>query len=92
MVPTSWCYVIKFFVPHVLLILFINLALSKTSNGLPTFGNYGEYVALPYQVLGVLTFAFVAALLLIGLFFPGVYEALDTRHEIEEDSHREDSL
>lgn len=91
-VPTSWCYVIKFFVPHVLLILFINLALSKTSNGLPTFGNYGEYVALPYQVLGVLTFAFVAALLLIGLFFPGVYEVLDTRHEIEEDSHREDSL
>ncbi len=64
---------------HSLLILFFNLALSKTKDGRSKFGHYEGYVALPYQVLGILTFV---VLFLAGVIFPDVYATLDTHEEV----------
>merc|ERR1711862_333347 len=52
--PAIWCILIKHIIPALLLILFVNLAGAKNSDGLPLFGNYGGYVTYPYQFLGIL--------------------------------------
>lgn len=44
-IPALWCILTKQFIPHVLLILFVNLAQAKTSTGETVFGSYGGYVA-----------------------------------------------
>jgi len=82
-VPTVWCILIKQFIPHVLVILIVNLAQSKNKAGQSTFGHYEEYPYAPYQILGILTFCFAIFIFLSALVIPGVYEALDS-HEIEE--------
>jgi len=50
--PAIWAYMIKQFIPHIILILFVNLALSETDEGKSVFGNYGSYRAWPFQYLG----------------------------------------
>jgi hypothetical protein len=75
-VPSIWCILVKQFIPHVLVILFINLAQSNTDDGTPLFGGYGGYPAKPYQILGILTFCFAIFLFMIGMAFPVVYKAL----------------
>jgi solute carrier family 6 GABA transporter-like protein 1 len=75
-VPFVWCFLIKQFIPHVLIILFINLARSKTGDGDPIFGGYGGYEVMPYQVLGILTVVFALVLVIIGAVFPKLYEPL----------------
>jgi hypothetical protein len=82
-IPWIWCFLIKQFIPHVLVILFVNLAQSKTADGRSKFGHYEGYVALPYQVLGTLTFVFAMVLFLAGIIFPNIYAALDTHEEVE---------
>lgn len=72
-IPGIWCILIKQFLPHLLIVLFINLAQSKTSDGVPVFGNYGGYPDDPFQVMGILTFLFALFLVTIGLIFPKVY-------------------
>lgn len=84
-VPTIWCFLIKQFIPHVLLFLFVNLAQSKTDKGDSLFGNYGSYATAPYQVLGILSFVFAAVLFLAGIFAPIIYAPLDTREEFGSD-------
>jgi hypothetical protein len=77
-IPFVWCFLIKQFIPHILIILFINLA--NSDNGLgdgdPIFGGYGGYENMPFQVLGILTFAFALVTVLVGVFFPKLYEPL----------------
>jgi hypothetical protein len=79
-VPALWCFLVKQFIPHVLIILFINLA--QSDNGVaapddgPIFGGYGGYEKKPYQVLGILTFVFALFLFLLGLILPDVYAPL----------------
>jgi hypothetical protein len=75
-VPFIWCFLIKQFIPHILIILFINLARSETGTGDAIFGGYGGYEDTPFQVLGILTFAFALVIFLIGVFFPKLYEPL----------------
>lgn len=78
MVPTVWCVLIKHFVPHVLLILFINLAVSTdTETGKPTFGTYGGYSTM-YQVIGICMFGLAVTIFLVGAILPDLYERLDT--------------
>lgn len=84
-VPTVWCILVKQFIPHLLLFLFINLAVSKNDAGESNFGNYGEYPNAPYQILGICAFVFAALLFLVGLVFPAAYEILDTREEFGDD-------
>ena len=75
-IPDVWCILIKQFIPHILLVLFINLAQSDTDAGEPIFGNYGGYVDTPYQVLGILTFSFALFCCVLGLLFPQAYHLL----------------
>jgi len=70
-IPFVWVILIKFFVPHVLIVLFLNLCASE--NGA---GNYEDYAIRPYQILGLLTFIFAIFLFFIGLLVPEIYEPL----------------
>lgn len=73
--PLVLCLLIKHFIPHVLLILFINLASSET-DGKPLFGNYEGYCAWPYQTLGILTMVCILLLMLVGAARPTLYDPL----------------
>merc|ERR1712025_129653 len=75
-VPFIWCVLMKHFIPHVLIILFVNLAQTKNDDGKPTLGNYGAYPTTPYQVLGCLVVAFTLVLFLVGVFLPDLYAPL----------------
>lgn len=72
--PFIWCFLTKQFIPQILLILFVNLSQSPTESGKPVFGNYGDYVTKPFQVLGILTFVFAVAIFTVGFVFPKAYE------------------
>lgn len=74
--PYVWCFLIKQIVPHVLVVILINLCTSKTDTGESVFGNYSGYPTTPYQVLGVLTFCFTVFLFVIGAIYPPVYDIL----------------
>ena len=50
--PWLWAFMIKCFIPHVLLILFINLMLSGNTDGEPLFGNYGTFEFLSFYQSG----------------------------------------
>lgn len=86
-IPFVWCFLMKHIIPHVLIILFINLA--QSGNGLdppePIFGGYGGYSTIPYQVLGILTFVFALFLFVNGLIFPKMYEPLAKPQVKDED-------
>ena len=69
--PSAWAIMIKQFIPHILLILFINLA--RAQDGL---GAYGGYAQWPYQVLGYASMFFAAVLFLVGLLLPDFYNGL----------------
>lgn len=75
-VPYVWCILMKHVLPHLLIILFINLAQTKTAEGVSLMGGYGGYPTTPFQVLGILTFAFTLFLFLLGLAFPNLYAPL----------------
>jgi hypothetical protein len=75
--PVIWAYMMKQFIPHVILILFVNLARSTTGDdGDSLFGNYGGYDQWPYQVLGYLTVIFAGFLMVLGLIAPDLYNGL----------------
>lgn len=75
-VPFVWCWLMKHFIPHVLIILFVNLAASKTVEGVAVFGNYEGYPDHPYQILGIIVVAFTLVLFFGGVFFPDLYAPL----------------
>ena len=87
-VPLVWCILIKQIIPHILLFLFINLATSKTKAGKSKFGHYEDYLMLPFNILGILTFVFTASLFLIGVISPEVYSKLDTYKPVEEEDKK----
>merc|ERR1712238_525457 len=66
-IPWIWAFLMKHFIPQVLLILFFNLFFAQTDYGTISFGNYNGYTTWPYQFVGV-----SAALLVFGMVFVGV--------------------
>jgi solute carrier family 6 GABA transporter-like protein 1 len=76
-IPYMWAFGLKNFIPHILLLLFINLASSDNAEGDPLFGNYSGYIDWPFQVLGILCVAFAAFLILVGIAMPVIYEPYD---------------
>lgn len=74
--PRIWAYMMKQVLPHIILILFINLARSNNDAGESLFGNYGSYVQWPFQVLGYLSVIFAFFLFLLGLVAPSAYDGL----------------
>jgi hypothetical protein len=75
-VPFVWCLLMKHFIPHVLIILFVNLAQSETADGVPVFGGYGGYPKYPYQVLGIIVVVFTLVIFVAGVIFPDLYAPL----------------
>lgn len=73
-VPTAWALGMRHVIPQILLILFVNLARSENEIGESLFGHYGEYLALPFQLIGILSVSFIAILFLVGAFFPSLYD------------------
>lgn len=82
-IPDVWAFLIKGFIPHVLIILFINAAAARTSDDKPKFGGYGGYEFRPYQIMGILCVVFAMFLFVIGFAFPEVYKVFEMpRNEI----------
>ncbi len=75
--PWLWAFGLKNLIPHILLLLFINLAQSTNAKGESLFGHYGEYIPWPFQVLGILCVVFAGFLILVGIAMPVVYEPYD---------------
>jgi len=71
--PFIWGVLIKHVIPPVLIVVFVLGAVATNSEGESVFGHYGGYVAWPYQILGVLTFCFTAATMLVGAAAPNLY-------------------
>ena len=76
-IPWAWAFMMKHFIPQVLLILFVNLAASKNEDGEPKFGFYENYVGWPYQVLGIGAVGIAIAMFLAGVFYPDIYKKAD---------------
>jgi hypothetical protein len=76
-VPSIWCILVRHLIPHILLILFINLARAHNDVGQSLFGHYGQFATWPYQVLGMLTAVFAFFLFLIGVAAPKTMAWLD---------------
>ena len=68
--------------PHVLVVLFIKLAQSSTKYVTSKIVHYEDYVAVPFQVIGILTFCFTAVILLGRVINQKLYYLLDTYEEI----------
>lgn len=75
--PSAWAFMMKNFIPQVLLILFVNLAVSLNDEGKRLFGNYGSYVNFPYQVLGILCVVCAGFIFVYGAIDPSAYEGAD---------------
>jgi hypothetical protein len=80
-IPDGWAYLIKGFIPHVLIIVFVNAAASKNPDGETTFWHYGGYASYPYQALGVVCVLFTLFLFVLGFVWPEVYAPLATASE-----------
>lgn len=68
-IPAMWPYLIKHFIPQVLIILFFNLTGSRNAMGETLFGHYGAYPFL-YQMVGIFVVVLVFTILLVGLKRP----------------------
>lgn len=74
--PKIWAIMMKQIIPHAILILFINLAVSKTDDGDRKLLNYGNYETWPFIILGWGVVLFVFFLFLLGMIAPDAYKGL----------------
>ena len=78
--PTVWGFLIKHFIPPILIVLFALGADEDTvdseGNTVKKFGHYSNYPTKPYQVLGILVVCFAGFLFVSSLVFPQMYAAL----------------
>ena len=77
--PGAWAFLVKHFIPPVILILFaLNCDTEIVVDGetVKKFGHYEGYPFKPYQILGILTVVFAGFLFLSSLVFPRMYDAL----------------
>jgi len=73
-VPSVWALGLRFLIPQILLILFVNLARSENAVGQSKFGHYSEFVVFPFQLIGILLVLFIALLFLLGVVAPKYYD------------------
>lgn len=81
--PTVWAFSVKHMMPSILLICFINLCASKQEGGRSVFAHYGNYVAVPYQIIGIAIVILTMFVFVVGVTFPNVYHML-VRSEISD--------
>lgn len=87
---TAWAFLIKHFIPPVIIVLFSLDADTDTTdadgNTVKKFGHYAGYVNWPYQIIGILTVVFTGFLFFSSLVFPRMYDALQPAEEDPEDT------
>lgn len=92
-IPVAWAFLIRHFIPQVLLILFFLGAdattIDEDGNEVKVFGNYGGY-ASSYQILGILTVVFAGFLVASSLVFPKLYITLQTVDETNKSVDKKD--
>lgn len=74
-VPLFWSFLIKFFIPPVLVLLIIGSLASETADGKSTFGHYEGYPA-GYQVLGIVMALLALVIVAVGAIWPNAYAML----------------
>ena len=72
--PLWVCCMIKHFIPQILLVLLVNLAVAKKKNGLSLFGHYGGYPFWPFQVLGIGVVLLSVSIVAFGLLRPDILD------------------
>lgn len=72
-IPIVWFFLIRLLIPHLLLVLFANLAASETKKGESTFGHY-EDLPRGYQALGISVFCVAVGIVVLGFLWPEAYE------------------
>jgi hypothetical protein len=73
-IPHVWAVVMKHVIPQILLVLFFNLALTRTDVGNFQFGDYNDYSTWPFQFLGVSCVCLVFGIVLVGLAKTDIFE------------------
>jgi len=89
--PALWPYLVKHFIPQILIILFFNLTGSRNALGEILFGHYEAY-PFPYQMVGIFVVVLVFVILLIGLKIPDSFQkiaALDEQPMFNNSKDRE---
>lgn len=81
-IPTVWPFLLKHFIPHVLIVLFINLACAETIYNENHLGNYAGYPMWPFQALGLCILVFIVAAFAIGVAKPDIYRSCASVNEI----------
>lgn len=85
MYTTIWAFLIKHFIPPIIIVLFSLDADTDTTdadgNAVKRFGHYEGYVNWPYQILGILTVVFTGFLFISSMVFPRMYDALQKPEE-----------
>lgn len=88
-IPTIWFYMIRFFIPQILLILFVNLAATKVTDetGRVRGSQFGNYELYPrgYQALGITVFCIALLILVVGIVLPDAYACFSVRTYEEDD-------
>jgi len=79
-IPTMWPYLVKHFIPQVLIILFFNLTGSRNELGEPMFGHYEAY-PFPYQCIGIFLVLLVFLVFLMGLKHPDSFQKIAALQE-----------
>ena len=75
--PWMWAFMMKHLIPHILLVLFVNLAQSDNGKGEPQFGHYESYVTYPFQFVGILCVCSVFVVAIVGVIAPVIFEPFD---------------
>jgi len=75
--PWIWAFMMKHFIPQVLVILFFNQSWADNGAGKPMLGNYEGYENVPYQMTGIIILVFTFMLVAVGAVVPALFEPFD---------------
>lgn len=79
-IPTTWAFLVKYFIPPIILVLFSVGCAAKNSTGQTEFGHYGGYPLRPFQLLGISSVVFAGFLFFSSLVMPELYDAFQKPH------------
>jgi len=81
-IPKAWPFLLKHFIPQVLLALFINLAFAKNGQGQTQFAHYEGYLEWPFQVTGIIVVGLVSTMFILGSVKPNLYSPIASVQEM----------
>jgi len=79
-IPVAWPYLIKHFIPQILLVLFFNLTGSRNDLGETVFGHY-EAFPFVFQMVGIFVVVVAVIIFSIGVKRPETFEKIASLQE-----------